>query len=310
MNMPWLEAIHASLRRRLAADALPHAILMAGARGLGKRALADRITAAVLCQAPVDGMACAQCRACSLHAAGTHPDLHRVALELNTQGRLRREILVGQVRELSRQLAMTSQLGGRQLAVIDPADAMNREAANALLKTLEEPTPATVLLLVADHPWRLPATIRSRCQTFTVPQPPHAQALAWLQQVGVTAADEALAAAGGNPGLARSLEADGLLPLRDEVATDLAELARGQADVGSVSARWDDEHAVQRLRFAARIVADELRQRAGAGQRAVAPSRDAMSLLDWYRAAVRAAEDLRGPLRPRLVLHELLARWA
>lgn len=306
---PWHETIWEGLRQRLESDQLPHAILLAGAAGLGKRDLAGHLTAAALCADPVKGEACGKCRACRFLRAGTHPDLHPLNLELNTQGNLRKEIVVAQVRELSRTLSMTSQLGGRQIAVIDPADQMNRPAANALLKTLEEPARDTIMVLVADQPWRLPATVRSRCQAFTLHQPPHEQALQWLQQQNVDAAELALEVAGGNPGLARNWHRQGLLPLHQEVLADLRALARHKTAPLAVSERWADEQAAQRLWFAARAAAGEMKRRVGHGNSHADSTLDDIALLDWYQKAVKAREDLRGPLRPVLVLFPLLAAW-
>jgi len=160
---PWHQDAWERLRQRRDRDAMPHALLLAGPAGLGKRAFLERLQRGLLCGQPINGDACGQCRACNLLEAGTHPDRIDVRFELNTSGKLRKEIIVNQIRDLSARLAMASQLGGWQVASIDPADSMNAAAANALLKTLEEPTPASVLVLVADAPWRLTATIRSRC---------------------------------------------------------------------------------------------------------------------------------------------------
>lgn len=306
---PWHEAIWAGLRQRLERDQLPHAILLAGAAGLGKRELATQLTAAALCSDPVKGDACGKCRSCRFLRAGTHPDLHPLNLELNTQGNLRKEIVVAQVRELSRTLSMTSQLGGRQIAVIDPADQMNRPAANALLKTLEEPARDTIMVLIADQPWRLPATVRSRCQAFTLHTPSRELALQWLQQQSIDAAESALDAAGGNPGLALDWHRQGLLALHQEVHADLRALARHETAPLAVSERWADEQATQRLWFAARAAAGEMKQRVRDASGQSDSALDDIALLDWYRKAIKAREDLRGPLRPVLVLFPLLAAW-
>ncbi len=134
-----------------------------------------------------------------LLAAGTHPDLVALSFGLRKDGVTRSEIVVDQIRDLSQRLSMASQFGGWQVVTIDPADAMNAAAANALLKTLEEPTPSTLLALVADEPARLPATIRSRCQRIDFLVPSREAALEWLRAEGVQDAPAALEAAGGNP---------------------------------------------------------------------------------------------------------------
>jgi DNA polymerase-3 subunit delta' len=186
---------------------------------------------------------------------------------------------------------------------------MNAAAANALLKTLEEPSPQTLLLVVADAPWRLPQTIRSRCQRIEFHLPPREEALAWLQQLGVGDASAALDAAGGNPGLARAWGQEGALARRQEVRKDLGALAAGRGEAMEVARRWLDNEPVQRLWFAAQAVADEVKARAGAGVGPLASQLDAEALDHWYMSANRTRESLRGPLRGDLLLLELLARW-
>src|SRR5690606_29300206 len=120
--------------------------------------------------------------------------------------------------------------GGAQVAIVDPADALNHAACNALLKTLEEPRSGRHLWLISADPARLPATIRSRCQRLEFRLPPRDEALVWLQAQGhaAKAATEALDAARGHPGLADAWLRDGGIALRREVARDLARLAKGE----------------------------------------------------------------------------------
>ena len=166
---PWLAPAWQLLADALRSGRIHHALLFGSPRGYGKRALADAFAAAALCpQRGADGRACGVCRSCLLVAAGSHPDLVRVTFELRDDGKTRTELTVDQLRALGHRLALSSQFGGLQIAVIDPADAMNASAANALLKTLEEPASATIIVLVADDPSRLPATIRSRCQRIDI----------------------------------------------------------------------------------------------------------------------------------------------
>src|SRR5690348_2306314 len=175
------------IRRPPRSTLFPYTTLFrSGAEGLGKRALAEAFVRARLCLQPQEGFACGSCRTCALLDAGTHPDRILVALEENPNThKLRSEIVVEQIRELSARLAMATQLGGWQIAVIDPADAMNAASSNALLKTLEEPTPSSLILLIADQPWRLPATIRSRCQRVDFAFPTREEAEQWLRTQGV-----------------------------------------------------------------------------------------------------------------------------
>lgn len=310
MSIPsWHAELWSRLQARRQRDALPHALLLCGPQGLGKRDFLRRFVRGLLCQHPDNGDACGRCRSCLLFDAGTHPDYVALSFGLRKDGVQRSDIVVDQIRGLSARLATASQFGGWQIASIDPADAMNTAAANALLKTLEEPASQTMLMLVADAPWRMPATIRSRCQRIDFQLPKHDESLAWLQQIGVRDPQVALAAAGGNPGLARIWSEEGSLAQRQEVRKDLAALASGRGDAMTMGKRWLEDAPEQRLWFAAQAAADEMRARATAQSAPLSSSLDGEDLIAWYHAANRTREALRGPLRGDLLLLELLGRW-
>lgn len=306
---PWHAEPWRHLLERRERGSLPHALMLCGPSGLDKRGFSERLQRALLCDAPVDGEACGRCRACKLLDAGTHPDRVRIGLEERKDGVLRKEIVVQQIRALSERLSKVSQFGGWQVACIDPADAMNQAASNALLKTLEEPGESRLLILVADAPWKLPATIRSRCQRIEFRLPDSEASLQWLEQAGVRDASAALQAAAGNPGLARRWAEEGQLAERDKVRADLRALAEGRAEAAALAADWAGEAAVQRLWFAAQAAVDELRARA-AGRRGGLGSRlSDIQLGAWYAQANRAREAFDGPLRKDLLMLELLAAW-
>jgi DNA polymerase-3 subunit delta' len=308
---PWHAEHWSRLQARQVRGALPHALLLCGPAGLGKRAFAQRFVHSLLCERPGGqaGDACGHCRACLLLAAGSPPDLVGLTYGLRKDGVQRSEIVVEQIRDLSARLAMSSQFGGWQIAVIDPADAMNPAAANALLKTLEEPAAQTMLVLLADAPWQLPQTIRSRCQRIEFHLPAPDQALAWLQNEGVADAAAALEAAGGNPGLARDWTQQGALDRRREVRKDLAALAAGRGQTADVVKRWLDDEPAQRLWFAAQASADVMKSRADRQDPPLSSAMDTETLAQWYTAANRTRQALRGPLRDDLLLLELLAAW-
>ncbi|RPE81269.1 DNA polymerase III subunit delta' [Vulcaniibacterium tengchongense] len=303
---PWQQRVYAQAAAALDAGRLAHGLLFCGPAQLGKRALAQRLARRVLCpQRGADGEPCGHCRSCQLFAAGTHPDFRTVSFVPNKEGtRLRTEIVIEQIRQLSEQLALTPQYGGAQVAIIDPADAINHAACNALLKTLEEPVPGRYLWLVSAHPARLPATIRSRCQRYELRLPPRAEALAWLQAQGhaPSVANEALDAARGHPGLAHEwLQGDGLA-LRREVAGDLARLGRGELAPVEAAQRWaGDDRAELRLRHAADLA---LQQAAGLTD----PART-RSLAAWFERANRTRDLLRTTVRADLAVAELLLAW-
>ena len=146
------------LRRAVEEGTLSHAYLFTGPPGVGKETLARALARALLCEAD-SGRPCGSCRACRLVDAGTHPDLHVVRPE-SAGGRL----TIGQVRELARQLALTPSMGRGRVAILDGFDRATPSAANALLKTLEEPPAYVVLVLLAPDAETLLPTIVSRCQ--------------------------------------------------------------------------------------------------------------------------------------------------
>lgn len=303
----WCEPAWQLLAQRMARGTLPHALLVAGPAGLGKRALVEAFVRARLCEAPRDGHACGRCRTCKLTAAGTHPDRMLVTLEVNEKtGKLRREILVEQIRALSARLAMSSQMDGWQVAVIDPADAMSDSAQNALLKTLEEPGEARLLLLVADQPWELRPTILSRCQRLDIALPDAAQAAAWLRARGVEHTDAALAAGGGNPGRAWQLAEQGGMQRRQDVARGLLALAKGRADARAMAKAWADDEPGERIEQAARLLQGALRGRAQGEPARFDPGWPDAALVAGFAAATLLGRRLDGPLRTDLALFEWL----
>lgn len=308
----WQMDAWRTLSAALAGGRLHHALLFAAPAGFGKRALVDALVAAALCERrDAQGFACGACRACLLVAAGSHPDLVRVGLELRDDGKPRTEITIDQMRALSQRLSMSSQFGGLQLAIIDPADRMNAAAANGLLKTLEEPASSTVIALVADDASRLPATIRSRCQRVELRLPSHEEALAWLRQHGLAQeqARDALAASLGNPGRALAWSADATLPLRESCAQDLAALARGRKSATELAEQWAADRPLERLWFAAVIARDEARRRISGGAASLTARDEIPKLAAWFGRANRTRGLLATTLRTDLLLLDLLRAW-
>lgn len=316
MSLPaWLAGAWDALVGALDGGRVHQALLLAGPAGVGKRMLADAFIAAALCeQRSAGAAACGTCRACVLLANGTHPDSLKITLEPRDDGKLRSELTIDQIRNLGQRLSLSSQFGGFQIARIDPADAMNANAANALLKTLEEPAANTVLVLVCDRPERLPATIRSRCQKFVLREPQRDEALAWLRAQGVDAdlARAALDASLGNPGRAREFAADDSLDLLADCANDLGALVGGRATPGEVAERWQADRPQRRLWFASVWARDEARQLAQGrkGRCGLTDAREIPKLGAWFDQANRARQLLDTPLRPELVLLSVLAAWS
>ncbi len=221
---------------------LPHALLLSGQRGIGKFALASAFAAALLCErATGNDEACGTCPACGWLAQGNHPDwrlLQPAAASGDTGGAETNEsskkkggqqITIDQVRALDDFLHVGTHRHGARLVLIHPAEAMNRATANALLKSLEEPLPGTLFLLLSNEPHRLLPTIRSRCQGMPVARPAHALATEWLRVASVADADGWLALAGGAPLLALELATSGEKALLDAWLTQALRVVDGDA---------------------------------------------------------------------------------
>tara|TARA_R110001606_G_scaffold21302_1_gene75229 strand:+ start:78854 stop:79822 length:969 start_codon:yes stop_codon:yes gene_type:complete len=203
---------------------LPHALLLTGSAGIGKARLARSLAQTLLCQRPAGALPCGQCDACHLSAAGTHPDLQSLAPEGDS-----RVIKIDQVRRLVEFCSRTAQYNGARVALIAPAEALNRSAQNALLKTLEEPGEGMVLILISHQPSLLLPTVRSRCQRRSLPLPAAEPALRWLvPQVGEREAPALLAAAQGAPLRAVELQDAEWFAARGRLINELVAVAQGR----------------------------------------------------------------------------------
>lgn len=217
--LPWHAGAWQQLQSLQAAGRLGHAWLLSGMPGIGKQMLAQHFARFLLCTKPVAQQPCSTCSSCMLFAAGTHPDFRLVVPE-------KKLITIEQIRDSIEFAHNTSQRGGMQVLVFDPAEALNANAANALLKLLEEPPAHTLLLLISHQPGLLLATLRSRCQQLRCPLPAPELAAEWLVTQGLRGnAPSALQKAGGAPLRALSQDDGGTLAERLALLDCLQKLA-------------------------------------------------------------------------------------
>jgi DNA polymerase-3 subunit delta' len=229
-------------------DRFPHAVLLHGPEGIGKTHFAQSLAQSLLCEAPQpDGQACGKCLACGWFMQYAHPDYRRVrpenleeslgeSEETEAEGlktaraskAASKEIKIEQIRALSDFMNVSTHRRGRRVVLLHPAEALNTVASNALLKTLEEPPPSTVFLLVSHHVDRLLPTILSRCRKVPMAMPDSAQALSWLAAQGVPDAGRWLAEQGGAPLAALEQAQAGS---REAIDALLAHLAKPAADM-------------------------------------------------------------------------------
>lgn len=203
--LPWHQDVFRQLQSQYEAQRLGHAWLFTGHQGTGKLTLALYLAQYLLCTKPDAGKPCGTCQDCHLFSVDTHPDFRLMQPETKL-------IKIEQVRDTIDFAQNMSRRGGMKVLVFEPAEAMNLNAANALLKLLEEPPQGTLLLLISHQPGLLLATIRSRCQVLRCGLPPRELALDWMQSSGFA----------GNAGLA--LQRAGGAPLRALAQDDAATL--------------------------------------------------------------------------------------
>jgi DNA polymerase-3 subunit delta' len=325
-TLPWQTAwLAETLRGR---DRVHHALLITGPAGLGKKVLALNLAQALLCESPrADGLACGKCAGCGYVAAGSHPDLRVLELiKLDDDGERvpTQEIAIDQVRALTELMQVSTHRRGARVGVVVPAERMNLAAANALLKTLEEPPAGTRLVLVSHQPGRLMPTVTSRCLRVDAPRPAEDEALAWLRSQGVADPVEALAEAGGAPLTALALaepagraergawfdalaRPDRLVPMamgarieaggKDErkprLAAALDALVAWTADLARVSAGG------RPLRLPGRADA----------MASLAPRVARIGLCRYHRSVLFQRAYVSHPLQPRLVVEGLLAGY-
>lgn len=243
--LPWHEDAAAQLRKAWSANRLSHALLVQGAEGLGKQTFAAWLACAVLCDKSTGSAlkCCGECASCALFAAGSHPDLLWVVPEEDKQ-----QISIDQVRAATERLTKTSYRQGYKVAIVDPAHLMTPNAANSVLKTLEEPGARSLLVLVTSQPSMLLPTVRSRCQKVTIPRPPREQAITWLRETSGRAVDAALLEFAGGAPLRALACADGRFDaLNEHMQKSLGALLAGQADVTQVAAEWEKDALNERL---------------------------------------------------------------
>jgi DNA polymerase-3 subunit delta' len=338
--LPW----HTEMARHWLAgrERFAHAWLIHGPPGIGKERYARAAATSLLCEQPVAQLACGACLACGWVSAGNHPDLRLIRpesvaaaegdqMEVSDtaaqpgSGAAKRapskDIRIDQIRSLSSWFNTATHRSGWRVAVLYPAQALNLLAANALLKVLEEPPPATVFLLVADAPDRLLPTLLSRCRRLPLAVPKREQAQAWLTHAGIADGASWLAAAGGAPLAAQRLAAQRDTPMpawADDWLTVLAQ--GGLPDNGSIADTLEKVPAAEWLDTLQRVLVDL--SLVSAGQpiyyfpdlaeplSAIAARSSLAALTETARAITQQRRLANHPLNPKLFAHVALARAA
>lgn len=313
--LPWQARHWSDWMQLLRSRRLPHAVLITGMAGLGKRHLSEALVQAVLCNS-ADSRPCGACKSCQLLIAGSHPDLRIVEPEDKSKA-----VKIDQIRGLVRFLSGTSQQGGWKCVIVDPADSMNPYAANALLKSLEEPPGDSLIVLVSSNPGRLLPTLRSRCRLITMDLPSREQALTWLEpRVGERAVD-LLDFARGAPLRALSAYESNALEGRAEMLAALLDVAENQGNVVDGAKRVQGADALNALdqllvllnRLARGQFTGEVINGAPAGERwnALIQRLDPALLFRYQDKLLQAKHQLLSGANPnvQLLWEELMLDW-
>jgi DNA polymerase-3 subunit delta' len=329
LNINKLNNWNLDLWQRFSAlrERLPHAILLQGRAGIGKLAFAEALVASLLCESPqADGLACGECLSCGWLEQGNHPDFRLITpedrVETDESGaeksKKRNHILVDQIRGIGDMVGLSSHRQGMRVVLLHPAEALNLESANALLKMLEEPPAGMIFVLVSHQSQRLLPTIRSRCHKISMAMPSKNEVKAWLAEQGVADPEFCLAQAGGAPLLA--LEANESLR-RDDIESLAKQLAQAErVDPFTVASGWAKTGMVITVTLLQKWVYDILSVRfynvvryfpantsalQKLGQRA-----DLRRLLDYQRQLAQARAQATHPLNAELQLEALLLKYS
>lgn len=299
MIAPWLQPTWQRLWQQCKEGRLPHALMLSGINGLGKLAFAKQLSAALLCTQVSDaGEPCGQCHDCRLQTGEVHPNVLMVVPEKTGQA-----IKVDQVRDANAFVAESSFKGKTRVVIFEPADQLNLNAANALLKTLEEPANDAVIILVCHQMGTLPATIRSRCQRLHFTAPSTEQSLAWLNHQEVTSSiplTVLLNLAGGAPYQALRLANDEHLPIRDAFYNTWIALSKREGDAIAYAQTFQKEELSLLLNLSLSFLTDVMRVKASEG---VAP----LTNLDKAEVLTQLASKTKVSLLASLMAQ--CARW-
>jgi DNA polymerase-3 subunit delta' len=216
---------------------MPHAVLISGAKGIGKASFAKRLVNSLLCEAPLDDyQACDQCKSCRVRHADAHPDYYHVSI---ADGKT--QIVVDQIREFNQFLHMSRSYQGYRVAFISPAESLNNNAANSLLKSLEEPSNNSVIILLTSQLSSILPTIKSRCQLLHLATPSKRHALQWLSQQSIRHnAETLLDMAAGKPLYALALDNGEHFQRHSDFANDLSAVMNQRQAITEASKKWQN----------------------------------------------------------------------
>jgi DNA polymerase-3 subunit delta' len=321
---PWHEAQWAEILQRRAE--LPHALLFRGREGIGKLDFVRKLAQSIACDSPVANAGCGACQSCRWFAAGAHPDYREIVPEAlrpadeqapASERKPSQQISVDEIRALHDFINLTAHQTGGKTIVVYPAETLNVNAANALLKSLEEPPPQTRFMLVAHRPSYLPATVISRCQQIVLPTPAPSVAERWLREQGVAEPALSLAQTGNAPLAALALDDGSFWQQRKSL---LGGLATPSPDAFSLAEQVRDFPLPRLLGWLQRWSYDLLSAKSAGSVRynpdyakplhQLASRLRAIDIARFHRTLIRQQRSVHHPLNARLYIEQLLFSYS
>ena len=315
---PWQTQQIDTLLAQMGTGKLPHAILLTGAQGIGKTDFALAFVQRLFCQQALGVKACGQCEACHMLEVETHPDIKRIGPPEGKQN-----IVVDQIRDLIEYVSLTPHSSTKKVAVIEQADLLNVNAANSLLKTLEEPPESSMLILVTHRPDRLLPTIRSRCQQMLFATPDYAQAKEWLlpQLKNKADVEALLALSAGAPLKALTYAEDKVLEKRKNLFAEVEQLVTGKKSPVDVAKSWYKNDFDLVINCLTSWMIDMIRLKADQRKSVInnpdirelldkfARNSGLRNMMDFYQKLTKTGQLTKSNINPQMILEDVFIEW-
>jgi len=230
---PWHQSSWNKIANALSENHLPHALLITGNEGTGKKDFSEQLAQLLLCTSVIKNKACGDCPSCKTYLSNANPDFLRIGLLEDKQ-----QISVDQIRQLSKFISYTRSYAAYRVILLNPTERMNKNAANSLLKSLEEPASNTIIILVATSLSDVIPTIKSRCQLLSLPTPNNNEAISWLKSRSIINPEELLEIAQGQPLTALNVS-DDTIKSRLEFAKDISDVCTNKKSLTEIAKKWE-----------------------------------------------------------------------
>lgn len=317
-NLPWHDGVRTQILSVIQQRQLTHAWIVCGTKGTGRESFSFDLSQYLLCEQPLETSACGHCQSCHWFVAETHPDC--LVIKPEAEGKA---IKVDQIRDLIEKLSLTAHgRHGRRVVIISPAEAMNHQAANSLLKSLEEPPENTYFFLITSELSALPATIRSRCQLLNMPGPNAQQACEWLEQASGSATENSIALemADNAPLTALMLLNSGAIPIYQQLFAEFLQPDSQQHGASYLAEQWLKQEQYMPINWMLRwlSVLIKLKQSNGSvvmpffqkkGLETLIHGLTLEQLFRFYDDVLEVSRQWSAPLNRRLQLESLFTKW-